>query len=303
MKEVSLNELSTYSPWVKRVLGVEKWNVPSRTVEKIDAEYDKTKWAKCLEIFEKSGGKITPDELNWYEFSGFGDEIPNKKCVSINEKLYLIPFNEARSLHFKMIREAMGPSIHDANVIVEFGCGYGYNLWMLKQAFPGKTYIGCEYSANAVRLASLLFKNDPDITVHQLDFYDTKYPLLERLDSACVLFTVQAIEQLPSASHLIRTLSKYDDRIKDVFHFEPSNNLHKNTTLGLMRKKYMELNDYNQDLLNCLNDSKNIRIARCEPDVLSINPFNAIGIIKWNFKKIENEKDKNSTMKNRLNGG
>ena len=284
MKKISLNELAQYKPsWAKRVLGVEEWKTPRRGIQKIDAEYDKDKWKKCLSHYEHSQRPLTPDEVRYFEHEDFGAGPPaDPSCVSKGNELFLMSPIKAKESHEEMICEQVGQIIERADVVVEFGCAYGFNLWMLKQAFPGKKYIGGEYSANAVRLAGKLYQDDDDIAIEELNFYDTHYSILDRLESPCVLFTVQAVEQLASAYHLIQTLLHYKDIIKAVVHVEPLYEENGDTTLGLMRQRYAQINDYNRDLLTSLKRRpEDIRIVRSEPDVFSCNPFNPIGITVW----------------------
>ncbi len=48
MKRIPLDELPAWSPWPARLLGLEPWRIPNRTLAKIDAEYDREKYAQCL---------------------------------------------------------------------------------------------------------------------------------------------------------------------------------------------------------------------------------------------------------------
>jgi len=51
---VNLNDLPRWSPWPARLLGISPWEAPDRTVEKVDAEYDKDKYAGCLAFYNKA---------------------------------------------------------------------------------------------------------------------------------------------------------------------------------------------------------------------------------------------------------
>lgn len=284
MKELPLNKLTDYSPWVARLLGLEMWQSPSRTVEKVDAEYDKDKWARCLDYYMESEGRLTPEDINRFDFAGFIMDPPADMCISKQERLFVLPFDKACSLHYELILKTLEPKIRECDTIVELGCGYGYNLWMLKRAYPDKTFLGGEYSPNAVRLAGMLYEKEPNLTVTELNIYDSVYPVLDDLTSRCLLFTVHAVEQLPSASRMVKTLIDYKDAIQNVVHFEPVYELHGATTLGLMRKRYAQVNDYNRDLMSCLRQHGYIRVARQDADVLSMNPLNPVAIVEWSFQ-------------------
>jgi hypothetical protein len=66
-----------------------------------------------------------------------------------------------------------------------------------------------------------------------------------------------------------------------VFHFEPMFELHGPSLVGLMRKRYCELNDYSRDLLSNLKATPNICLDSVEGNVWGFNPFNPTSILKW----------------------
>ena len=51
-----------------------------------------------------------------------------------------------------------------------------------------------------------------------------------------------------------------------------------------MRQRYIEMNDYNRDLLGALQcRGEHIRIVHSEANVLGLNPLNPISVIRWEF--------------------
>src|SRR2546421_653716 len=172
MTNISLNELPSRSPWPERLLGLTNWSGSVRTIEKIDREYDRDKYARCLAFYDESEpGKTTPEEVKQFEFGGVDREI----CVSTGDNLEAIPLTEARRRHYSLIVDAMRPMLGKVPCAVELGCGYGFNLWMLSSLFPQNTFVGGEYSHNAVELAGKLYAEKPRIKVNRFDFYDADY--------------------------------------------------------------------------------------------------------------------------------
>jgi hypothetical protein len=98
-----------------------------------------------------------------------------------------------------------------------------------------------------------------------------------------VVFTSHALEQLPSAAHMLDVIKSYQRDVTTVFHFEPVYEMYDDSLLGLMRRRYTQVNDYNQDLLSLLQNRPDIRIVRLEPNVFGLNPFNPTTIIQWEF--------------------
>jgi len=53
----------------------------------------------------------------------------------------------------------------------------------------------------------------------------------------------------------------------------------------MLRNKYMELNDYNRNLVELISNNPAIEIVEQEYDVIGINPLNSTNVIIWKFKK------------------
>lgn len=281
MAKIDLNDLPQWSPWPSRLLGLTLWDMPSRTIEKVDQEYDKDKYARCLAYYSERSGVATPEAVKQFEL---GRDPATTVCVSHRNDLWLMSLGEARSRFYQLLVETMGHAIEESTIVIELGCGYGYNLWMLEQHFQNKRFWGGEYSTNAVRLASGLFHEDPRINVVQFNFYDPVYEIIEGVQQPITIFTSHAIEQLPESTLFFEALLRYRNRIKAVFHFEPVYELHDATLLGLMRRRYTEVNDYNRDLLSQLQQRSDfIRIVHTEADVFGLNPLNPASVIHWEF--------------------
>ena len=53
---VALDALPRWSHWPGRLLCADAWNGAARTIEKIDREYDKDKYAACLAFYHAHAG-------------------------------------------------------------------------------------------------------------------------------------------------------------------------------------------------------------------------------------------------------
>lgn len=281
MTKIKLDNLPQWSPWPSRLLGLSPWNMTERKIEKVEQEYDKDKYYRCLTYYSENVSEVTPERVKQFEF---GQDPSNTVCVSHGNDLALMSLEEARTKFYHLMVKTMTHAIEQSATVIELGCGYGYNLWMLEQRFRNKRFLGGEYSKNAVCLASGLFREDPIITVVQFDFYDPVYQILETVEQPITIFTSHAIEQLHDLVPFFEALLPHRNRIEAVFHFEPVYELHDATLLGLMRRRYAEVNDYNRDLLSQLRErSEFIRIVRTETDVFGLNPLNPFSIVHWEF--------------------
>lgn len=197
VRRLTLNDLPQWGPWPGRLLGLASWSPPSRTVEKIDAEYDKDKWAKLLDYNRAEGAHLGPQQLEEFAFLS---ALPRTIAVTLGEDIFEMSAVEALRRGKELIVECLRPLMPGCKSVVELGCAYGANLALLQEHHPDKYYFGGEYSPNAVELAAHWFRQESKIRVEQFNFYEeSSYSFLSSLEPPIVVFTSQAIEQLPSA--------------------------------------------------------------------------------------------------------
>lgn len=282
-KEIPLNELPRWSVWPARLLGNEPFKAQVRTTDKVADEYGKDKWQAALDAFTESGGKLEAPELRRQYYARDGGA---QRAAVYRGKIVAAYAPEISDWYDDLFAEWMQPSIAKARTVVELGAGFGQVLWALRQRFPGKLWRGGEYTDSAVELASRLYAPHPDISVEHVNFYDKSYAVIEKAEGPIVVYTSQALEQIPDCSGVIETLGKYRDKIAAVFHLEPAFGLQDGeTVLGLMRRRYLEINDYNRNLVDVLKAHPDVRILRMEKDVIGWNAFNSLGMIHWEFNR------------------
>ena len=220
----------------------------------------------------EAGSEVTIEEVKQFEF---GLHPEHAMCVSHGNNLAIMTLGEVRAEIYQLMVETMRHEINKSLTVLELGCGYGYNLWMLKQHFPSKYFLGGELSTKAIRLAANMFQNDSEIEVSYLNLYDSIYDCLDRVQPPITIFTSHAIEQLHDSAPVFEALMHHREKIMAVFHFEPVYELHDTTLIGLMRRRYAEVNDYNLDLLSQLKRrSDHIHVIKIEANLLGLNPIN-----------------------------
>ncbi|MEQ1519917.1 MAG: hypothetical protein ABL936_01460 [Aestuariivirga sp.] len=279
--EISINDLPNWSPWPARLLGVETFEPVERNLAKIHNEYSEDKWQKCFDAYTKSGGTMDAHELRrlYYDLSS-----AKQRAAVRQGKLVGATNSEIMSWYDDILISAMTTALKSAGTVVELGSSFGHIMWMLRKAFPNLIYRGGDFADSAVALAAMLYAQKPDISVEKFDFYAPSYDLIERAKGPVVVVTSQALEQVPQSAGVIETLYKYRKKIDRVFHLEPAYALYDDgSLLGLMRRRYIEINDYNRDLVSTLKDRKDIEIMRLEQNVVGWNPFNSLALIEWRF--------------------
>ena len=281
-EEISVNDLPSWSPWPARLLGVESFAVVERNLAKIHREYSEDKWQKCLDAYVKSEGKMDAHDLRrlYYDLSS-----AKQRAAVSHGKIVSATNSEIMAWYDNVLISAMGPALKTAGTVVELGSSFGHIMWMLRKAFPNLIYRGGDFADSAVALAAKLYARTPDISVEKFDFYAPGYDLIEKAKGPVVVITSQALEQIPQSAGVVDTLSKYRGKIDRVFHLEPAYALYDDgSLLGLMRRRYIEINDYNRDLVSTLQGRTDIEILRLEPNIVGWNPFNSLAFIEWRFR-------------------
>jgi hypothetical protein len=281
MKRIELADFPRWSPWPGRLMNLTPWSIPTRTVDKVDREYDKDKYAACLAFLEGKASGASAEDVKRFEFGESGDA---PICVSVGDELYETTLLDARRRYYDLLTTTLGPLIEKSRSVVELGAGYGYNLWMLKQRFADKTFFGGEYSENATKVAARLYGTNSGITVKRFNFYDAQtYEFLRDLPAPVVVYTAHAIEQIPHIGPLFDSLVRFRDRIEAVVHFEPLHEEPGTHLLQMLRHRYTEANDYNRDLLSELRSRSYVKLTSLEENVYGLNPLNPSSVFSWKF--------------------
>ncbi len=280
--KIDLNELPEWSAWPERIFGFTPWEIKKRTTEKNNQEYDKEKYLQCVEEYERTLSKMTVDEIKSFELGVLHERV----CVSYGEELFVMNEQDAINDYYERLEELVLPHIQKAGTVVELASGYGYNLSRIKgkSQIADVNYLGGEYSVNAVSLAGRLFADTPEIRVVPFDFYQTPYQLLSTTTGPLTIFTVYGTQQLPNAIAVIEGLRPYRERIHRVIFVESVYELTGDTLLGMLRKRYIELCNYNTDMLALLENSPDIEIFSVTANTIGLNPLLPASVIEWKFK-------------------
>jgi hypothetical protein len=282
LNEIPLNDLPKWSGWPAKLIGIEDFAAVTRDLNKIHAEYSEDKWQSCADNFEKSNGTANAYDLRviYYDINS-----EKRRAAIVNGKLVDASNADVMAWYDEILTTAMADAVKSAKTIVELGCGMGHMLWVLRKVFPGLQYRGGDYADSAVALAASLYKSTPEISVSKFNFYAPDYDLIEKAEGPVVVFTSQALEQIPTSAGVVETLSKYKNKISRVFHMEPAYALYDDgSLLGQLRRRYIELNDYNRDLIPTLQSRKDVEILRLEPHIVGWNPFNSLALTEWRFR-------------------
>ncbi len=265
MTPISINDyLNKENPWTARLLGQTPFH-KNRNIQQVENEYNLDKYAKLLDF-----DFPTIEEYKRKEFEQGGLSMDSQMVISFGENLFQTSVANTRNHYYHLIKRKVDQ--YRSTNLCELGCGYGYNLSLFDDNISGG-----EYSKNAVQLGQKL-----DFDVNEFNYYnENDYDFILPYTT---VFTVHSIEQIPDATVIINNLEKQKSKIEYVVHFEPTVVAERNSLLGLMRNKYMELNDYNRNLISVLKQHPNIEIVEMQTDIFGLMPLNSSNLIVWKFK-------------------
>jgi hypothetical protein len=267
MEATTINEyLNSENQWAKRLLGLSDFK-KKRDVQQVENEYNLDKYARLLEL---ELGSMEEYKSKEFEQAGL-NPLTGEMTISFGDSLFKASVSETRNIYYGLIKSVLQK--YSSQNICELGCGYGFNLSFL----DGNVY-GGEYSKNAVKLGQKL---GYDVT--EFNYYNEKDYNFIKPDST--VFTAHSIEQIPNAKIIVDCLEKQKDKINYVVHFEPTVIHERHSLLGIMRNKYMELNDYNRNLITVLKSRTDIEILELQADYFGLVPLNTANLIVWKFKK------------------
>lgn len=278
LREIALDELPAWSPWPARLLGLTERRFEPRTPEKILREYDGDKYGTLLAALERDPA-LTVEQLKRLEL---GDpEAP--VAMVIGERLYVAPLAEALRRTTEVLVDRVGRVVPGAASITDLGCGFGYQLAHLADTFPELALHGGEFAPNGVELARRLHGPAGRIAVERFDFASgVCAPLLHAPAPSVVLLSF-VLHQLPSAAVAVETLAAHRDRIGCVLSYDVDGSVQDAGLLGLMRRRYKEVNDYSWDLLEVLGRRDDVVVDVVEPNIIGPNPLLPATLVVWRF--------------------
>jgi tRNA G46 methylase TrmB len=286
--EVSLDEFVKYSIWPGRITGEYEWEIPERDFKKVSDEYEGIKYEQLLNFVKKNDietySEIREKQLDMTNIFNGDDSGDNLICYSQQKRIYKSALNLVFELSDRVFVECMSNVLSGNEIIIELGSGYGRNLNLLNGKFPNCTYIGGDFSNNAIEISDRINHCKDNISVEHFNYYNNHWAILDNeFDKEVVLFTRHSIEQLPEANKVIhRLVEQLPKNIREILHFEPIYTMNDPASLlGLLRRGYTRINDYNRDLYRALHKNIGVEIVESHYDVFGSNVLNPTSLVRW----------------------
>jgi hypothetical protein len=281
-KEYSIDDLPLYSNWPAKLLGLEPCPMRKKTSKQVSREFEEEKWGALLKWVKSQNRPLSISELNEYHFLGSNNTL----CYE-DGKFKPSTIEQSQSKYISIIEDTIKNYL-PASAIVEFGAGYGNIILNLieRKYFGDIKFIAGELTNSGKEIIDLLHNNKHiNLDVGICDFSKPSLTELTIPENA-IIFTSYACHYIPKYQpSFIEAFRQFKPRV--VIHLEPFyEHCDDSTLLGLMRRRYIEVNDYNTNLLSILKDQEVngiIKIVQEKPNDYGFHPLLVNSICAWNF--------------------
>jgi len=280
MRPISLDELPRFSPWPARLLGFESWKQRQKSREEVLREYEREKWGPLLERARAAGSLLDLDTVTRWMCEGQQDHV-----CSEGDVLGLMSPEQSHRAYVDVVAGALSRHADNAP-LVELGAGWGNVLLaVLRRApFIGRSAWAGELTDSGIALIRLIAETEGiRVTAGRCDLSSTKvvdFPV----PAGAIVFTSMAIPYIRHVEpDLFAVIASWQPRA--VVHIEPCYEHYSITTLlGMLRRRYVEINDYNRNLVSALKSSERagrIRLLEERPVVFGRNPLFPVSVLVW----------------------
>lgn len=253
----------------------------TRTKEIVLKSYDQSTWKKILEKEPWKNAKTLTIFVDTPMEKIFGDNIENKWLGVINGKLSLFSYNTKSKLQKQLLTETLKKFVKNNDKIIEIGCGYGRNLFSLRDQGFQNEITGYDFSENSISAAKKI--NNYFNSEINFDVVDMTKDLRSKNLKNKLIFTFHSFEQIKyDTKTVIEDLINSD--VSQVIHFEPISELYGYDVRDITSFLYIKARDYQDNLLKTLKDFEKIgklKILQCERTNFAENPFHETCLIRW----------------------
>jgi hypothetical protein len=277
-KLYTINDFPKFSKWPETLLFPDTDRKRLKNKVELNREYEIEKWGPLLKKLQAIDGKLTIEKA---------DEIYieyQNECMYFNGKDFVVKNKEkVYKEYFNFIENNLSKYTYSSNTICELGSGYGSVIIKLSKSdkFTSHNKYAYEYTDSGLRAIELISKEEGiNITTGKCDFFNQEITSIP-IPTRSIIFTVSATACIPTLSQAFID-NIIESKAEIVIHFEPCYEHCNETMHGLLLKKYIEVNDYNRNLVTLLKqnvqDGK-IKIVEEIPMAFGVNPLFCLSVV------------------------
>ena len=274
-----MNQLPQHTLWPRRLLWEGRIEERNRGPDEVLREFDREKWAEINGLLSAKSD-LTLLELEKREL-GHIEEVAFE-----SGEFFLDSGLGQQQAHVGRYADILGPVAKGAAGIVELGAGYGSKILALasRPEFSDLDLFAGEFTPmgrSAIR--ELARRDGTHISVGVCDFFEPSIGDFG-VPPDSIIFTSYAMMYVPKLpTNVVDVIASLEPRV--VVHFEPCFEHYTPDTLhGLLCRKYIEVNDYNRDLVTVLRSAQSARrveIVREDRVVFGMNALMPVSVVAW----------------------
>jgi hypothetical protein len=277
---ITLDDLPKHSPWPARLLGITPVTQRRKTPAEVTREFDGEKWGPLRDFCSSNGRNVGLDEADEWVYR----DVTQAPRFIQGEFSVAAPLDTHRQFR-DWVAEVLAGLMPMA-ALVELGCGYGSVLLDIarRPPFRGLPVVAAEYTASGAAATALLAEAEGLlVTVGRCDFRQPGVTDLT-VPPGSVIFTSSAAMYVPELANTFVD-SFLALRPKAVVHFEPCHeHARPDSMLGLLLRRYIEVNDYNRNLVTLLKAraaAGDLQLQAEQPIVFGTNPLLPVSLLVW----------------------
>lgn len=278
MQKIELDQLPTHSTWPSRLLGLEEFGQRTKTKDQIDREFGREKWGSLLGEIRKDPAAWNLSEADNFFLKG------SESVLSIKDDIYVSSSTQTHQYFVNEIERHLSPYL-PARVLVELGAGYGSTILNLakRNSFSGARVFAAEYTETGISCLDHLSAAENIELESGHCVFDQPTMCKLAIPKKSLIYTCMAVHYVPVLrDFFVDNLIKLQPAV--VVHFEPCIEHYGDSLLGMLRQKYVRLNDYNRNLLSLLRQREtlgHIRILTQEACFFGENCLLPCSCIAW----------------------
>ena len=265
-------------------MGLEPWEARKKIPSELLREFELDKYGPLWERANSASQEVTIQEL------AEGGWNSTEKLICLNGGELVEMEEKDAYLRQYQIQRAILTGFGPSRSLVELGAGFGGVILRLAldEHFRDTSLFAAEYAASGIKLLNLLAKSQgTELIVGHCDFNSERITDLA-IPPHATIFTSFAAHYVPQyGTDFVGTISSWNPLV--VVHFEPLYEMcNASTLLGALQLRYIQVNDYNRNLLTVLKDAESrgkITIVMKQSQMFGSNPLLPFSVIAWEPKK------------------